>query len=138
MGLFDMVMLKDNHIDFCGGIEKAIDEAMKDIGPILSKRQSHLDYYSQQAVEERAHASSIYPELKEDGSWNLYKLVGALASNSTSLSENVTEQLDAWKNFRETGRFGVKISRSPIGDARLESSEFTLHGGAQATKAHLP
>lgn len=24
MGLYDMVMLKDNHIDFCGGIEKAI------------------------------------------------------------------------------------------------------------------
>ncbi len=26
-GLFDMIMLKDNHIDFCGGIEKAIDKA---------------------------------------------------------------------------------------------------------------
>ncbi len=25
MGLYDMIMLKDNHIDFCGGIEKAID-----------------------------------------------------------------------------------------------------------------
>ncbi len=24
MGLYDMVMLKDNHIDFCGGMEKAI------------------------------------------------------------------------------------------------------------------
>jgi nicotinate-nucleotide pyrophosphorylase (carboxylating) len=24
MGLYDMVMLKDNHIDFCGGISKAI------------------------------------------------------------------------------------------------------------------
>jgi nicotinate-nucleotide pyrophosphorylase (carboxylating) len=24
MGLYDMVMLKDNHIDFCGGIEKAL------------------------------------------------------------------------------------------------------------------
>jgi nicotinate-nucleotide pyrophosphorylase (carboxylating) len=24
-GLYDMIMLKDNHIDFCGGIEKAID-----------------------------------------------------------------------------------------------------------------
>lgn len=24
-GLFDMIMLKDNHIDFCGGIEQAID-----------------------------------------------------------------------------------------------------------------
>jgi nicotinate-nucleotide pyrophosphorylase (carboxylating) len=26
-GLFDMIMLKDNHIDFCGGIEKAINRA---------------------------------------------------------------------------------------------------------------
>jgi len=26
-GLYDMIMLKDNHIDFCGGIEKAIDSA---------------------------------------------------------------------------------------------------------------
>ncbi len=26
-GLFDMIMLKDNHIDFCGGIDKAIDKA---------------------------------------------------------------------------------------------------------------
>jgi len=26
-GLYDMIMLKDNHIDFCGGIEKAIRKA---------------------------------------------------------------------------------------------------------------
>ncbi len=26
MGLYDMVMLKDNHIDYCGGIEKAINQ----------------------------------------------------------------------------------------------------------------
>lgn len=26
MGLYDMVMLKDNHIDFCGSIEKAIEK----------------------------------------------------------------------------------------------------------------
>ncbi len=29
MGLFDMVMLKDNHIDFAGGIEKAIKQTRK-------------------------------------------------------------------------------------------------------------
>jgi nicotinate-nucleotide pyrophosphorylase (carboxylating) len=28
MGLYDMVMLKDNHIDFCGGIEKAIEKTV--------------------------------------------------------------------------------------------------------------
>lgn len=27
MGLYDMIMLKDNHIDYCGGLEKAIDAA---------------------------------------------------------------------------------------------------------------
>jgi nicotinate-nucleotide pyrophosphorylase (carboxylating) len=26
-GLYDMIMLKDNHIDYCGGIEKAISKA---------------------------------------------------------------------------------------------------------------
>lgn len=35
MGLYDMIMLKDNHIDFAGGIEKAIDKTqhyLKDKG----------------------------------------------------------------------------------------------------------
>jgi nicotinate-nucleotide pyrophosphorylase (carboxylating) len=27
MGLYDMIMLKDNHIDYCGGIEQAIEKA---------------------------------------------------------------------------------------------------------------
>jgi nicotinate-nucleotide pyrophosphorylase (carboxylating) len=29
MGLYDMIMLKDNHIDFAGGIESAIDKTLK-------------------------------------------------------------------------------------------------------------
>ena len=32
MGLYDMVMLKDNHIDFCGGIEKAIERTNAYLG----------------------------------------------------------------------------------------------------------
>ncbi len=28
-GLFDMIMLKDNHIDYCGGITKALDQAFE-------------------------------------------------------------------------------------------------------------
>jgi nicotinate-nucleotide pyrophosphorylase (carboxylating) len=27
-GLFDMIMLKDNHIDYCGGIKKTLDQAL--------------------------------------------------------------------------------------------------------------
>jgi nicotinate-nucleotide pyrophosphorylase (carboxylating) len=38
MGLYDMIMLKDNHIDFAGGIEKAIERAsdyVKNVKPGL-------------------------------------------------------------------------------------------------------
>jgi nicotinate-nucleotide pyrophosphorylase (carboxylating) len=28
-GLYDMIMLKDNHIDYCGGVEKAIEKAVE-------------------------------------------------------------------------------------------------------------
>ena len=38
-GLYDMMMLKDNHIDFAGGIEKAIDAANK----YLKDRHLQLD-----------------------------------------------------------------------------------------------
>ncbi len=39
MGLFDMIMLKDNHVDYAGGIEKAIERAkkyLKDTGKNLA------------------------------------------------------------------------------------------------------
>jgi len=36
-GLYDMIMLKDNHIDYCGGIEKAIEKASNYI------KSNHLD-----------------------------------------------------------------------------------------------
>lgn len=38
MGLYDMIMLKDNHIDYCGGIEKAIlkaDDYIRTVKPGL-------------------------------------------------------------------------------------------------------
>ncbi|WP_276480416.1 carboxylating nicotinate-nucleotide diphosphorylase [Paraflavitalea pollutisoli] len=38
MGLYDMIMLKDNHIDYCGGLEKAIDRAwtyVQEVNPAL-------------------------------------------------------------------------------------------------------
>lgn len=38
MGLYDMIMLKDNHIDYCGGIEKAIAAANN----YLKKQQLQL------------------------------------------------------------------------------------------------
>ncbi|MEO7393750.1 MAG: carboxylating nicotinate-nucleotide diphosphorylase [Chitinophagaceae bacterium] len=35
-GLYDMIMLKDNHIDYCGGIEKAIEKAAEYVRTIAT------------------------------------------------------------------------------------------------------
>jgi nicotinate-nucleotide pyrophosphorylase (carboxylating) len=37
-GLYDMIMLKDNHIDYCGGIEKTIEKAWE----YVQKKKSGL------------------------------------------------------------------------------------------------
>lgn len=36
-GLYDMILIKDNHVDFAGGIEKAIDAAVE------YKKENHID-----------------------------------------------------------------------------------------------
>jgi nicotinate-nucleotide pyrophosphorylase (carboxylating) len=74
MGLDDMVMLKDNHIDFCGGVEKAIEKtsaylksnalnlnievetrSLEDVKKVLSVGNVHrimLDNYSPEQITE--------------------------------------------------------------------------------------
>ena len=74
MGLYDMVMLKDNHIDFCGGIQKAIQKTnnylknhkldlkievetrtIEDVKKVLAVGSVHrimLDNYSPQQMKE--------------------------------------------------------------------------------------
>ncbi len=47
-GLFDMILIKDNHIDFAGGIEKAI------MGTLLYLEKNNLDL--QIVVETRSLA----------------------------------------------------------------------------------
>jgi hypothetical protein len=118
------------------GLRAAVQEAISDILPWLESNATHREYYANQAEEERRQISRIFPELGEnDDVWRFYKLAGAIASNSTQLSENVQEQIDAWENFRDTGRFGVEVLRGIRNLARLGRREFRLHGGAQAVKA---
>jgi len=56
--LYDMVMLKDNHIDFCGGITKAIDKTKR----YLKERQLDL-----KIIVEARNLDEIAEILKSDG-----------------------------------------------------------------------
>ncbi|MCB0466110.1 MAG: carboxylating nicotinate-nucleotide diphosphorylase [Aequorivita sp.] len=60
--LYDMVMLKDNHIDFCGGITKAIEKTKK----YLKENQLNL-----KIIVEARNLSEIEEILKSEGVYRI-------------------------------------------------------------------
>ena len=118
------------------GVDKAVAEAMADLGPALSENAVSREYYAAEARAEREALAGRYPELaKSDDAWAFYKLISAVSSNSTSLPENVTEQIDAWHDFRDKGFLDVETGRNAGNQRTLKRSAFPLHGGSQAVKA---
>ncbi|WP_310994105.1 carboxylating nicotinate-nucleotide diphosphorylase [Aequorivita marina] len=60
--LYDMVMLKDNHIDFCGGITKAIEKTKQYL------KERHLDL---KIIVEARNLEEIEEILKTDGVYRI-------------------------------------------------------------------
>lgn len=97
MGLYDMVMLKDNHIDFCGGIEKAIEQtnaylnanglnlkievetrSIDDVQRVLATGKVHrimLDNYTPDQMEEAVKLIGGRYETEASGGINLDNIV---------------------------------------------------------------
>lgn len=97
MGLYDMVMLKDNHIDFCGGITKAIEKtnsylkanalnlkieietrSLHDVKEVIEAGNVHrimLDNFEPDAIEEAVHLIDGRYETEASGGINLDNVV---------------------------------------------------------------
>ena len=97
MGLYDMIMLKDNHIDFCGGIEKAIEKtneylvrnslnlkievetrSIEDVKRVLAVGNVHrimLDNYTPEDIEEAVALIGGKYETEASGGINLDNIV---------------------------------------------------------------
>jgi len=97
MGLYDMVMLKDNHVDFCGGIEKAIEKtvhyltanglnlqieietrSLDDVRRVLATGQVHrimLDHYTPEMLEEAVNMIAGKYETEASGNITLENIV---------------------------------------------------------------
>jgi nicotinate-nucleotide pyrophosphorylase (carboxylating) len=58
-GLYDMIMLKDNHIDFCGGIEKAIHLVQKYLQDNNLKLPVEIETRNLKEVEEACSTGGI-------------------------------------------------------------------------------
>jgi len=97
MGLYDMIMLKDNHIDFCGGIEKAIEKTnaylkanslnlkievetrnLDDVKRVLATGNVHrimLDNFTPEQIEEAMTLIGGKYETEASGGINLDNIV---------------------------------------------------------------
>jgi nicotinate-nucleotide pyrophosphorylase (carboxylating) len=108
MGLYDMVMLKDNHIDFCGGIEKAIlrtqeylkqnnldllieveTRSIEDVRKVLSVGGVHrimLDNYKPELMKEAVDLIAGKYETEASGGINLNNIMDYAASGVDYIS----------------------------------------------------
>lgn len=108
MGLYDMIMLKDNHIDFCGGIEKAIamtndylqknnldlkieveTRTLDDVKRILAVGNVHrimLDNYTPQQLQEAVDLIAGKYETEASGGITLETIKGYAATGVDYIS----------------------------------------------------
>ncbi len=108
MGLYDMIMLKDNHIDFCGGIQKAILKTndylksnnldlkievetrnLADVKDVLEVGQVHrimLDNFTPEALQEAVQLIGGAFETEASGGITLENIVAYAAAGVDYIS----------------------------------------------------
>jgi nicotinate-nucleotide pyrophosphorylase (carboxylating) len=107
-GLYDMIMLKDNHIDYCGGVTKAIEKAfeytqthkpglkievetrsLKDVKEVMSVGKVHrimLDNFSPSEISEALKIIGGAYETEASGGINLSNLEAYAATGVDFIS----------------------------------------------------
>ena len=93
MGLYDALMIKDNHIDFCGGINFALDKTKKYLSGLKRKYDVIVETRNLKEVKEVLNYSFVNRILLDN--MDIPSLIGAvsLVDNKipTEASGNITE-----------------------------------------------
>jgi len=134
-GLFDMIMLKDNHIDFCGGIEKAIERAYQYVQTKKPGLKIEIETRSIEDVKKvvsvgkekvfRIMLDNFYPEQISEA----LKIIGK--DFETEASDGIT--LDNIEEFAKTGvdyvSVGALIHQAKSLDMSLKAFLNSSQGG---------
>ena len=109
-GLFDMMMLKDNHIDYCGGITKALDSAFEYVQKYKPGLKIEVEARSIQDVQEvlssgkadRIMLDNFSPALLREALSVIQKKIETEASGGINL-ENIREYAATGVDFISIG-----------------------------------
>jgi nicotinate-nucleotide pyrophosphorylase (carboxylating) len=119
--LYDMVMLKDNHIDFAGGITKAIDTTKR----YLKKHQKELKIIVEarnlQEVEEILRSDGVYRILLDnfnyDDTRQAVKMIGekCLTESSGGINEKtIRNYAECGVNYISSGALTHSVSNKDL------------------------
>jgi nicotinate-nucleotide pyrophosphorylase (carboxylating) len=103
-GLFDMIMLKDNHIDYCGGIGKAIERAHRYIQELRPGLKIEVEARSLEDVKEVLKTGKADRIMLDN--FNPEELRAALAIINQQLETEASGGINL-ENIREYAETGV-------------------------------
>jgi nicotinate-nucleotide pyrophosphorylase (carboxylating) len=103
MGLYDMVMLKDNHIDFAGGIEKAILSVQTYLKTIGKDLKIEVEVRNMAELKEVLRVGGIHRIMLDNFNTETSKEAVQLIDGKyeTESSGNIT--LETIRSYAETG-----------------------------------
>jgi len=103
MGLYDMIMLKDNHIDFAGGIEKAIDATNAYLIKTNKKLKIEIEARSISDVKKILNHGNVDIILLDNFSIEDTKKAVELINNKFQTESSGGITIDTIKQFAECG-----------------------------------
>lgn len=101
--LYDMVMLKDNHIDFCGGITKAIEKTKKYLNEHQLDLKIIVEARNLQEIEEILKSDGVYRILIDNFNYEDTRAAVALINKRCLTESSGGITLETARKYAECG-----------------------------------
>lgn len=101
--LYDMVMLKDNHIDFCGGITKAIEKTKKYLNEHQLDLKIIVEARNLQEIEEILTSDGVYRILIDNFNYEDTRAAVALINKRCLTESSGGITLETARKYAECG-----------------------------------
>ena len=103
MGLYDMIMLKDNHIDFAGGIEKAIRAVQSYLKSIGKDLKIEVEVRNMEELKEVLRVGGIHRIMLDNFNTVTSKEAVKLINGAYEIESSGNITLETIRGYAETG-----------------------------------